>query len=211
MRLQLHDFRLAHEILEHRPGWDELSSQAQSIEPDDVLETHRSFALAGRRTPAGAQTAINQLFRDKLVPLAWEPEPRLFSANEEGLRKWKMDFIKDRIGVEVSFNHAEAIPWTFTRLNIAGESREVEPSHRIDVGVAFFATTSLKSWGRMDSAVGTYDIACAWLEKMRPIMPIPILVVGLEAEGWIQTEEFRGTRVGRATSSPRGESPSPLS
>src|SRR3954469_7832514 len=60
MRLQLHDFRLAHEILEHRPGWDELSSQAQSIEPDDVLETHRSFALAGRRTPAGAQTAINQ-------------------------------------------------------------------------------------------------------------------------------------------------------
>jgi hypothetical protein len=108
-----------------------------------------------------------------------------------------MDFIKDRIGVEVSFNHAEAVPWTFTRLNIAGESEKVIPEHRIDVGVAFFATETLKRWARMDSAVGTFELARAWLEMMRPIMPIPVLVVGLSADAWPETNSFRGTRAPR--------------
>jgi hypothetical protein len=48
----------------------------------------------------------------------------------------------------------------------------------------------------MDSAVGTFEIACAWLSMMKPIMPIPILVVGLDAEGWAPTDVFRGTRQG---------------
>ena len=111
-----------------------------------------------------------------------------------------MDFLKARIGVEVSFNHAEAVPWTFTRLNIAGESNKVVPEHQIDVGVAFFATESLKRWARMDGAVGTFELAQAWLEMMRPIMPIPILVVGLSAEGWAETDAFRGTRSFRTAS-----------
>ena len=105
-----------------------------------------------------------------------------------------MDFIKGGIGVEVSFNHAEAVPWTFTRLNIAGESSVVIDDHRIDVGVAFFATEQLKQWARMDGAVGTYELACTWLEMMRPIMPVPILVVGLDATDWAPTDAFRGTR-----------------
>ena len=58
-----------------------------------------------------------------------------------------MDFLKARIGVEVSFNHAEAVPWTFTRLNIAGESNKVVAEHQIDVGVAFFATEEPKAMG----------------------------------------------------------------
>jgi hypothetical protein len=136
------------------------------------------------------------LFRERLDRNRWTPEPRLFASEENDLRKWKMDFLNARIGVEVSFNHAEAIPWTFTRLNLAGESDRVLPEHQIDVGVAFFATDTLKRWSRMDSAVGTFEIACAWLSMMKPIMPIPILVVGLDAEGWAPTDVFRGTRQG---------------
>ena len=110
-----------------------------------------------------------------------------------------MDFIKERTGVEVSFNHAEAIPWTFTRLNIAGESERVLEENRIDVGVAFFATDALKAWCKMDSAVGTFEVAQAWLSMMKPIMPIPVLVVGLDAEGWSATNAFRGTGKGSRT------------
>jgi len=109
----------------------------------------------------------------------------------------KMDIIKDDIGVEISFNHAEAIPWTFTRLNIAGESERVLEGSRIDVGVAIFATDTLKAWAKMDSAVGTFEIAEAWLSMMKPIMPIPILVLGLDAEGWAPTSVFRGTGKGK--------------
>ena len=168
MRLRLFNFRHAEEILETQPGWVELHDQAATIERADILSAHQAFADEKKRVPAGGQGAMNRVFRERLLPLDWRPEPRLFTAHEQGLRKWKMDFIKDRIGVEVSFNHAEAIPWTFTRLNIAGESDRVVEENRIDVGVALFATEHLKSWSRMDSAVGTFEVAQAWLAMMRP-------------------------------------------
>jgi hypothetical protein len=205
-----HDFRHAREILENRDSWSELELAARSITRADILQVHEAFETERKRSPAGGQTAINRLFRERLSPSGWIEEPRLFPATEEALRKWKMDFIKARIGVEVSFNHAEAVPWTFTRLNIAGESDKVLAEHRIDVGVAFFATETLKRWARMDSAVGTFELAKAWLEMMRPIMPIPILVVGLSADGWLDTDVFRGTRSFRKTGEPTSVSPSPL-
>ena len=113
------------------------------------------------------------------------------------LSEWKMDFLRGRIGVEVSFNHAEAIPWQFTRLNIAGESERVISDSRIDVGVVVTADQSLKKWSRMDGAVGTFDAFRAWLREMKPILPIPILVIGLRAEGWEETDVFLGTTVRR--------------
>lgn len=183
---------------------------ARSITREDILRVHGAFEAGGKRAPAGGQTSINRLFRERLAPSGWIEEPRLFPADQEALRKWKMDFIKARIGVEVSFNHAEAVPWTFTRLNIAGESDKVIPEHRIDVGVAFFATETLKRWARMDSAVGTFELAIAWLEMMRPIMPIPVLVVGLSADGWAETDVFRGTRSFRKPVDPSSVSPSAI-
>ena len=210
MEFSTHDFRHAREILENRDSWSELELAARSITRADILQVHEAFETERKRSPAGGQTAINRLFRERLSPSGWIEEPRLFPATEEALRKWKMDFIKARIGVEVSFNHAEAVPWTFTRLNIAGESDKVLAEHRIDVGVAFFATETLKRWARMDSAVGTFELAKAWLEMMRPIMPIPILVVGLSADGWLDTDVFRGTRSFRKTGEPTSVSPSPL-
>jgi hypothetical protein len=196
MRVELFNFRHAEDILELRPEWRELHDVAHGISRDDIIETQQRYSAEGRRVPAGGQSALNRLFRERLDRNRWTPEPRLFASEENDLRKWKMDFLNARIGVEVSFNHAEAIPWTFTRLNLAGESDRVLPEHQIDVGVAFFATDTLKRWSRMDSAVGTFEIACAWLSMMKPIMPIPILVVGLDAEGWAPTDVFRGTRQG---------------
>jgi restriction endonuclease BglII len=205
-----YDFRHAREILESRDSWSELSLAARSISREDILQVHGAFEAEGKRSPAGGQTSINRLFRERLAPSGWVEEPRLFPASQVALRKWKMDFIKARIGVEVSFNHAEAVPWTFTRLNIAGESDKVIPEHRVDVGVAFFATETLKRWARMDSAVGTFELAKAWLEMMRPIMPIPILVVGLSADGWAETDAFRGTRSFQKPASPTSVLPSPI-
>lgn len=196
MEFVTHDFRHAQEILDSRDAWSELLQVVRSIERDDVLRMHHAFGASGKRMPAGGQTALNALFRELLAPLGWINEPRLFRATEADLRKWKMDFLKSGIGLEVSFNHAEAIAWTFTRLNIAGESERVIDEHRIDVGVAFFATDSLKAWAKMDSAVGTFEVARVWLGIMRPIMPIPILVIGLSADDWAPTDAFRGTSKG---------------
>jgi hypothetical protein len=190
VRFDAYDFRHAAEILEHRIEWQALREAIDGISRDEVLRAHTDIEARRTKSPAGAQTAINAVFRNRL--LDWKTEPRLFDSADHTMRGWKMDFFKNGVGVEVSFNHAEAIPWTFTRLNIAGESQDVIPDHRIDVGIAVFASQSLKTWGMMDAAVGTYEIAREWLRHMRPILPVPILVVGLRVDDW-QPGPFRGT------------------
>jgi hypothetical protein len=184
-------FRHAVEILEHRTEWHEIRAAVVGISRDDILREHETIKARRKKPPAGGQTAINSVFKKRMID--WTAEPRLFDSTDKALRGWKMDFLKNRIGVEVSFNHAEAVPWTFTRLNIAGESQDVMPEHRIDIGIAIFATKNLKSWAKMDDAVGTFELACEWLRLMKPIMPVPIAVVGLKAEGWTGGS-FRGTR-----------------
>lgn len=193
MIFESHNFRLAAEILAQRSEWAELSSELTAVSMDEVVAAQGDLAAGRAKPPAGAQTAINLVVRKRLLAKGWLAEPRLFTGSGDDLAKWKMDFIKARIGVEISFNHAEAIPWTFTRLNIAGESQSVLPTSRIDVGIAVFATRSLKAWGRMDPAVGTFERARTWLEIMRPIMPIPVLVIGLSDEDFTPVDVFRGT------------------
>ena len=104
-----------------------------------------------------------------------------------------MDFVKNQLGLEIVFNHAEALAWNFTRLHMAGESDEVKPEHRIRVGIAVLAAEELKRWGRMDGAVGTYEMALEWLRVMRPILPMPIQLVGLKSTGLPDDRPFLGT------------------
>lgn len=195
MERYLYDFRNAQAVLSTRGScWAELSATVAGIDCDAIAGKQEELAAIGAR-PKGGQRALNALFKERLLHLGWEAEPRLFSSLEVELRGWKMDFYRNGVGVEVAFNHAEAIPWIFTRLNLAGESNRVMSEHRVDVGVAMFATESLKTWARMDGAVGTYETARVWLEEMRPILPIPIMVIGLDPGDWEQlpSEVFPGT------------------
>lgn len=215
----MHDFRHAVPILERSYAaiWAEFCDELRSISADDVSDFHRGLVreavLKKRRPQAGAQTAINRLVDARLSARSWRRQPPLYVGGDRrghALAGWKMDFKKDRVGVEIAFNHQEAIPWIFTRLNLAGESDEVLPESRIEVGIAVFAAQSLKRWGKMDAAVGTFDQARLWLEKMRPVMPVPIAVVGLGAAGadgasWVTTDAFRGTLKGRAYGKEIGE------
>jgi hypothetical protein len=189
MDYELHNFRHALEILSPNPAWHQLDDVIRGIGREDIIQRQLDISGVGR-VPKGGQTAVNALFDDRLI--GWRRQPLLFGPSPE-LREWKMDFLVDRVGVEISFNHAEAIAWQLTRLTVAGESPAVLEGSRIDVGIVVTATRALKAWSRMDAAVGTFDVFRAWLDQMRPILPIPLLLVGLKADGWAPTGAFPGT------------------
>lgn len=197
------DFRHAQRLLQDQPAWVSLDRAISSVTADTVIAEQRDLLKRGGRVPKGGQVAMNRLLKG-LLPVAdgWQHQPRLF--HDPSLSEWKMDLRRDRIGVEISFNHAEAIPWQFTRLNIAGESEHVLPEARIDVGVVITADRSLKQWSKMDTAVGTFDAFRAWLREMKPILPIPILLIGLVATGWEGTDVFPGTAQGTRSHRPSG-------
>lgn len=195
------DFRNALVILQARDAFREFQGVLHAITQAEILAKHAELAAGraarGQRAHAGGQTAVNALIDDRLRKVGWDAQPHLFADPE--LENWKMDFRKSGIGVEVSFNHAEAIPWQFTRLNIAGESDRVLADQRIDVGIVVCAAPSMKRWARMDGAVGTFHQFQAWLREMRPILPVPLLLIGIEAEGWPESTAFRGTSTGTRT------------
>ena len=215
MNFEIYNFRNALAILESRPEWGELKGVIGNITRQDIIDTQTRLAQNQRSAPAGAQQAMNAIFKDRLPQPEWVHERALFEGGDDQtdqeLAKWAMDFVKRGqppeggrepdfgMGVEVSFNHAAAIAWTLVRLDLASESSEVHPDARIDVGVAIYASKSLKSWGKMDGAVGTYEQACQWLEVMRPVIPLPLALVGLfpgdsSGDVWADPGVFRGTR-----------------
>lgn len=204
MEFKLYDFRDALAVLRDRPDWDELVSEIRGITRSEVLKVQAEYRASGKRVPAGAQKAVNEVFRRRLVRRRWKSEVPLFPAGGRDHARWKFDFRKQsrprgkrrlRLGVEVTFNHAEPVAWTLVRLNLASESTEVIADSRIDVGVAIYPTPRFKRWGRMDGTVGTYERACLWLEMMKPVMPSPIVIIGLDPT-WRQSNLFRGTRKG---------------
>ncbi len=220
MDFKLESFRMADRLLEGTEAWSDISDVLGAL-TIELVELRQQDIASRREPPAGAQTAVNALLDSTEHGLGrpnWHRQVRLFdppSKNpfevaparrnapvEEGpLRAWTMDFKRDKVGVEVSFNHAEATAWQFTKLSIAGESEYVRPDGQIEVGVVITADATLKRWGRMDGAVLTFDVCRSWLAQMKRVVPTPILLVGLTTDISTPSSVFRGTRRGPRESS----------
>jgi hypothetical protein len=149
----------------------------------------------GRRT-AGIQSGLNDLIKDRLTDgsLHWRSQVPVFSPDRGSAKGfWTMDFHKrfpsqrNGVGIEVTFNHAEALAWTLIRPTLAHEASTVIPESRIDVGAIIIGTDDLKGPRRnrrMDSAVGTYERLRTLLPKMKWVLPVPLVIFGLDwAEG----------------------------
>lgn len=219
MDFETFNFRNALAILSQRPEWDELRDVIRGITRTDVIKAQEHLSAVRKSAPAGAQQAVNLIFERRLPTPDWIHQCRLFEetdpATNQDLARWTMDFVKRGpaaagseesdfgFGVEVTFNHSEAIAWTLVRLDLASESGiRVREDARIDVGVAIYASREFKAWGKIDSAAGTFEQARLWLQLMKPVLPIPLVLVGLHPKdsdagsSWEETDVFRGTRKG---------------
>ena len=67
MEFKLYDFRDALAVLTDRPEWDELVSEIRGITRSEVLKVQAEYRASGKRVPAGAQKAVNEVFRRRLV------------------------------------------------------------------------------------------------------------------------------------------------
>ena len=122
MDYDTYSFRMADEILKDMDAYQDIQATLGRLTTDLIVERHLSIVAKrtaeGKKTPAGAQTAINELLRTEahgFDPRNWEGQVYLFHERgakvrknvpieKEPLRAWTMDFKRDRVGVEVSFN-----------------------------------------------------------------------------------------------------------
>ena len=113
-------------------------------------------------------------------------------------KRWRLDFAKESISVEVAFNHGEAIAWNLLKPVLAGELNHVKKEVDTEIGVIICATQELKESGGFDGSIGEFEKFLTYLKPLRNILTIPIVIVGLKAPRTfnIRTEHINGRNQG---------------
>ena len=188
MNYKIHSFRHAQIILEnektYKKVWDELLKTIKSIEDDEIITYYEN----NNRKAKSISEAINNILKDKLVKLGWNEESYIFQDDEYSGNRWRLDFAKESISVEVAFNHGEAIAWNLIKPVLASELNHVQKEIDTEIGVIICATKDLKEKGGFDGAVGEYEKFLTYLDPLRDVLSVPIAIIGLEAPKTFEIE-----------------------
>ena len=189
MEYRLESYRHAVEVLnsvpEYKEVWLEIQAALDGISDEDIIE----LQVRKYTKQKSISKALNKLIEERMTDLGWNSESPIFSSpelnfNQDTGRKdgvWRLDFAKECISVEVSFNHGEAIAWNLVKPVIAGEVNHVEKAIETKIGVVICATQDMKSSCGFDGSVGHFEKILKYMLPLRSMLTIPIVIVGLEA------------------------------
>ena len=214
MELLTRSFRWGLEHLgESNPVWVELQAVLESITQEQIesmkLEYFEEWAtgLSRKTPPVGGQSVVNELIDSRLRAAGWETQlyvlGDVFDETKQRptkLNYWSMDFKKNDIGVEVSFNNAGVLAQNILRLSVMSETLTRPREELIRVGVLVTATERLKNWSGMDGTVLTFESVNKVLPLVNFNIPTPIVVVGLDASDgaeWQQRGFFEHKKLGK--------------
>jgi hypothetical protein len=215
MDYTLHSFRhgLDH-VSDADIAWAEILKVVQSISRADILrqqilnlEKWQAGEKSGSnfyKPPVGAQDVLNRIIKTKFHAIGgWDSQVYVLKQGKAKVGKgekvpyWSMDFRKDKIGLEISFNNAGVLAQNLLRLSVMSESKYLEESQMIKLGVLLVSESSLKSWGFMDTTVLTFDQVLNVLPHVNFSIPTPIIILGVsnssDGEIWEKTDLF-GTK-----------------
>jgi hypothetical protein len=208
--------------LEHahpdEPAWIEIQKVLSSITRKDVItkqlsnfedwKVEKKNPATGKpvNPPVGGQSVLNSVIADKISNIdGWNQQIYVLNQSNQVAEKdrvpyWTMDFRKNRIGLEVSFNNAGVFAQNLLRLSVMSESKFLAPEEMIKLGVLVVSMKSLKKWGKMDSTVITFDQVETILPHITFSIPTPIVIIGLDdssnGERWTPTKLFGNKKIG---------------
>ena len=165
--------------------WGELLELLDGIDDEEII---REFEKQG--SGKSISGALNRIMKKGLVQRGWRAESPIFMDEEygyggeatagNGKGKWRLDFAKGFLCVEVAFNHRSDISWNLLKPTLSSELNHVEKAIDTEGGIIVCATDALKQSGGFDSAVGTYEDYVHYLLPMTHILTAPLAIVGLE-------------------------------
>jgi hypothetical protein len=115
LRLQKFSYRFAEQVLNSKLA---LKQEIENLILDDSID------IASLSRPH-----FNEVLKEMFSKKGWESQPSVF--DEHGDPSAKMDFLKERVGIEVGFGHPSFIGIDLLKFQIASYSG----LDKIDVGV----------------------------------------------------------------------------
>ncbi len=165
LRLQYWSYRFAEQVLNAR------LATKQEI---DVLLTDVTIDI-----PSLSRPTFNKVLDDLFTGKGWERQPLVFGDPDDPGAK--MDFLKDRVGVEVGFGHASFIGIDLLKFQVSSYSA----LDRIDVGVYVtttrgFQRTMKNSYGQNWEGSLTYEKVKRYLPHFKSAIQVPIFLIGID-------------------------------
>ncbi len=122
---------------------------------------------------------FNEVLRKSFVEKGWEDQPAVF--DEQGDPSARMDFLKERIGIEVEFGHSSFLGIDLLKFQVASYSG----INKIDLGV--YITTTREFQKRMKAEFNqnwegslTFEKVVRYLPHFKSAIQVPIYAIGID-------------------------------
>ena len=185
MKLEYFYHRHANLLVENdiyfKSDYDELISCLNSISDSDLIEEFNK-SKSKRINIKSLSEPINNILKHKLTYLGWVSESSLFKEppyNQGNRSRWRLDFAKNKISIEVAFNHQEATAHNIMKPVLASELNHVKKDIQTEMGVIIVATEKLKKAGNFDSAIGTFEKFQEYFKPYNNLITVPIVLIGI--------------------------------
>lgn len=177
MDYKLHSHRYGIHLLENDPNfkedWFQILNIIKSITDDDIIEEFN------KDNNKSISPALNRILKRKFIEHGWKEESAIFQESEYTNKRWRLDFAKNDISLEVGFNHGGTIAWNLIKPTIASELNHVKKEIDTKVGVIITATESLKLQCGFDGAIGEYEKYIRYLKPLSHLLTVPMAIIGL--------------------------------
>lgn len=163
MRFQTFSYRFAEQVLNSKLGTKrEIENIITSIEPGGY-----------------SRPRLNEVFRTKFLEKSWIEQPQVFEEITDIAAK--IDYLKDRVAVEVAFSHSSFIGIDLLKFQTLSYSN----LDKIDVGVYIAVTREQRrrfeqEYNKKWQGSLTFEKVCKYLPHFRSAIQVPVFVYGVE-------------------------------
>lgn len=163
--LQRYSYRFADEVLNSMLA---TKKQVEQI----VAEPETDLSILSR-------PGFNALLKGRFLAAGWQDQPLVFGDPEDPGAK--MDFLKDRIGIEVGFGHASFLGIDLLKFQVGSYSG----LDRIDVGIYIVTTArfqkAMKSlYNQNWEGSLTFEKVKRYLPHFKSAIQVPIYLLGID-------------------------------
>ena len=165
--------------------WIELKDVLTDISDEDII---KKFMSRGDSRGKSISEAINKVIKERLTAQNWVTEAHIFNTEDPNhpdpsprSTRFRLDFAKNDLAIEVAFNHGEAISWNLLKPVLSSEMNHVQKEVETKIGIIITATDDMKQKGGFDSAIGSYSKFLRYLLLMNTQLVSPLVIIGLEA------------------------------
>lgn len=165
IRLKTFSFRFAEQVLNSKLS---TKQEIESILNDNSIDLSKL-----------SRPGFNEVLEDLFIHKGWESQPSVF--DEPGDPSAKMDFLKDRVGVEVEFGHSSFIGIDLLKFQVASYSG----LNKIDIGLYIVTTREFQkamkeTYKQNWEGSLTYEKVIRYLPHFKTAIQVPIYVIGLD-------------------------------